>query len=144
MDIYKRLTNIPYKLVSTKEVVGEFFLNSTTSPDMDYVSKPGFDFVSETENILGKKLAEYKIGENDSTLLYYAYIYGGIILTGDRHLRKAAEEKGIEVHGTLWILKKAIQDNYLVCADAKELVKMMKRSNQWLPGMDLVSHYLGC
>ena len=36
-------------------------------------------------------------------------LLGASLLTGDRHLRAAAEQEGVPVHGTLWLLDEMVR-----------------------------------
>jgi len=45
----------------------------------------------------------------DLFTLALAKARGAVLLTGDRHLRKAAEQEKLSVHGTLWILDELVR-----------------------------------
>jgi rRNA-processing protein FCF1 len=46
---------------------------------------------------------------NDLFALVAAKTMGALLLTGDRHLREAAEQEGVPVHGTLWLLDEILR-----------------------------------
>ncbi len=46
---------------------------------------------------------------NDLFALVAAKAMGALLLTGDRHLREAAEREGVAVHGTLWLLDEMVR-----------------------------------
>ncbi|KYH33075.1 MULTISPECIES: type II toxin-antitoxin system VapC family toxin [Moorella] len=45
----------------------------------------------------------------DLFALALAKARGAVLLTGDRHLRKATEQEKVSVHGTLWILDELVR-----------------------------------
>ena len=48
-----------------------------------------------------------------------------ILLTGDGHLRKAAMKECVEVHGTLWVVDKALCNNKISLETYKQLLKAL-------------------
>ena len=61
------------------------------------------------------------------------------LLTGDRKLRNEAEDQGVEVHGTIWVISSLV-DNELV--DRKKgihLLETLKRVNSSLPVVEIDS-----
>lgn len=50
-----------------------------------------------------------KAGFNDCSVLFLARKLGAMIISSDKALRKAAEARAIEVHGTLWILDRLVE-----------------------------------
>ena len=45
----------------------------------------------------------------DLSALVIARSLGATLLTGDHHLREAAEQEGIPIHGTLWLLDRLLE-----------------------------------
>jgi predicted nucleic acid-binding protein len=44
----------------------------------------------------------------DALNLAYARDHGRVLLAGDQPLREAARERGVEVHGTIWIVEQVV------------------------------------
>lgn len=44
------------------------------------------------------------LSANDCFCLITARVRGGILLTGDGHLRRVATDEGLRVHGVLWVI----------------------------------------
>ncbi len=67
----------------------------------------------------------------DCSVLITAKEQNALILTGDNHLRKAAIDYQIEVHGILWIFDKLIEKGYislkLACIKLTELLSFNNR-----------------
>lgn len=64
--------------------------------------------VSELEREIGSK-AKF----NDCTVLFLALKLDAMLLSGDKPLRRAGNEKQIEVHGTLWIFDQLVERKLL-------------------------------
>lgn len=60
-----------------------------------------------------------------------------ILLTGDRHLREAAEREGVEVHGTLWLVDRMVEASLLDLRGATEALLAMRRAGRRLPAEEL-------
>lgn len=58
-----------------------------------------------------------------------------ILLTGDSDLRSAAEDLGIEVHGTIWILDHLVSVDALTKPAASMALEAMADSNRRLPSL---------
>jgi Zn-dependent peptidase ImmA (M78 family)/predicted nucleic acid-binding protein len=50
-----------------------------------------------------------QVSTNDLFALVLAKELQAILLTGDRHLRQIADQEGVAVHGTLWVLDELVQ-----------------------------------
>ena len=55
------------------------------------------------------------------------------LLTGDKKLRKEAEEHGVEVHGTLWIIDTLVDNGLIDRKKGIELLELLKKVNFSLP-----------
>lgn len=58
------------------------------------------------------------------------------LLTGDRDLRIAAKEEGIEVHGTLWIVEELLKAKLIKQLEARNSFDAMKTKGSRLPWGD--------
>ena len=74
-----------------------------------------------------------KLSFADCSVLYHASLRCAIILSGDAQLRKTAEQQGIPVHGTLWFLKKLVDQAKLKTADAVVILERLNKINPRLP-----------
>jgi predicted nucleic acid-binding protein len=59
------------------------------------------------------------------------------LLTGDRRLREAAEQEGVEVHGTLWLLDQMVEQEIIAARDAAEALERMQSQGRRLPGHEV-------
>ncbi len=85
-----------------------------------------------------KKIIEenkkYKIlSIQDHSILELSLSLQGILCTGDKKLKKIAENKGIETHGTLWIIEQLVSSKHLSCKEAIEKLNQLKENNPRIP-----------
>jgi rRNA-processing protein FCF1 len=60
-----------------------------------------------------------------------------LLVTGDRHLRQAAEQEGVPVHGTLWALDELVGNGILIPMQAASALLRMKGAGRRLPGEEV-------
>jgi len=56
-----------------------------------------------------------------------------MLLTGDKGLRNEAEERGLEVHGSIWVVMKIIDAKLVSAEKGIELFEKLKIVNDSLP-----------
>lgn len=69
----------------------------------------------------------------DCSVIFDADLFKGVIISGDKKLRKAAKAKKLEVHGTLWVIDQLVQNNLIGSAEAKESLELIMQKNPRLP-----------
>jgi predicted nucleic acid-binding protein len=55
------------------------------------------------------------------------------MLTGDKKMREVAEKMSLEVHGSIWVIRKLINSNLITTDKAIALLKQLLMINSWLP-----------
>ena len=71
--------------------------------------------------------------QNDLFALALAKQESCPLLTGDRRLRKAAEQEGVELKGTLWLVERMAEEAIISVEGAAEAYEGMRREKRWLP-----------
>ena len=77
------------------------------------------------------------ISLEDASVLHLAAASEGVLLTSDSVLRRCASEKGVEVHGILWVFDTLVSRgklNPLVAAERLEA--LTARGISWLPKVE--------
>lgn len=69
----------------------------------------------------------------DKTMLWKSIQLQCALLTCDNKLKKEAIDHGIEVHGSIWVIEKMVEENILVSSKAIELLERLKTVNDRLP-----------
>lgn len=72
----------------------------------------------------------------DLSALVLARSEGGILLTGDKALRAAGEEEGLEVRGVLWLLDEMVSRQVLSGTKAIAALQLMLKGGSRLPTTD--------
>ncbi|HOB85708.1 MAG TPA: DUF3368 domain-containing protein [Bacteroidales bacterium] len=55
------------------------------------------------------------------------------MLTGDKKMKEIAENIGIEVHGSIWVIDELYNYNLISSEKAIELLEQLLKTNSWLP-----------
>ena len=69
----------------------------------------------------------------DCSVCYYAKKHGVPMLTGDRRLRRHAEQLSIEVHGILFLFDEMVANSVITSIDAATKLKELMALNSRLP-----------
>lgn len=69
----------------------------------------------------------------DKTMLWKSIQLNCSLLTCDRKLKLEAKEHGVEVHGSIWVIEKLVEENVLDKSKAIALLEQLKTINDRLP-----------
>lgn len=69
----------------------------------------------------------------DKTMLWKSIQLNCALLTCDRKLKLEAKEHGVEVHGSIWVIEKLVEENVLDKYKAIFLLEQLKTFNDRLP-----------
>lgn len=91
----------------------------------------------------------YKSAElsgQDRLNLYYAKTYSRILLAGDKPLRERSQFEGVEVHGSLWLIERAIEQSLVSPAELCRWLKVWPSLGRRFPTSELrrLVDRLGC
>lgn len=113
------------KLSDQKEAV-EVFVRAKELTVIEFDS----DDISEIEAFKTSK--NFK-GITDKSVLWKALKLDCPLLTGDRKLRLEAENQGVEVHGTIWVIERLVEQNLINVERGVYLLETLKQANSSLP-----------
>lgn len=88
------------------------------------------DEIGEIEGLKTRK--SFK-GITDKSVLWKSLQLDCPLLTGDRKLRSEAENQGVEVHGTIWVIACLVEKDLIEMTKAIQLLKKLKQINSSLP-----------
>lgn len=75
-----------------------------------------------------------EVSINDLFAVLLAETKGALLLTGDKRLRRIAEqEHNLQVHGTLWVLDQLVKRKHLSPTEASSALQKMIQSGSRLP-----------
>lgn len=70
-----------------------------------------------------------QLSRYDALALSIAKTRGFVLLTGDRRLRTAASEAGVQVRGTIWVFDELLRENVLSEREYVEFMKELLKNN---------------
>ena len=76
-------------------------------------------------------------GITDKSVLWKSLKLDFPLLTGDRKLRKEAENQGVEVHGTIWVIRSLVDNELINRIKGIHLLETLKRVNSSLPVVEI-------
>ena len=88
------------------------------------------DEIETASNLLTKRIFK---GITDKSVLWKASELACPLLTGDKKLRNEAEEMGIEVHGSIWVIEILLENNLIRKSIGIEFLESLKLVNGSLP-----------
>lgn len=128
-----------------------FELINFTEQDWESLDETGmvtYDLTpEEVEEAFALKSHHPSLSANDCFCFVTARVHAGILLTGDSYLRRVATERGLPVHGVLWIVDRLSEvaqcDNSVLvnalgtwCEDSTVFLpreELLKRLNRHAP-----------
>jgi len=87
----------------------------------------------EIEEVINLKTKRNLRRITDKSVLWKALKLKCRLLTGDKNLRSEAKEQGLEVNGSLWVIRTLIETKIISPAVASELLEKLKKVNDSLP-----------
>lgn len=87
----------------------------------------------EIEEVVNLKTKRNLRRITDKSVLWKALQLKCRLVTGDKNLRSEAEEQGLEVNGSLWVIKTLVETKIIAPTFAAELLEKLKTVNDSLP-----------
>lgn len=87
----------------------------------------------EIEEVVNLKTKRNLRRITDKSVLWKALQLKCRLLTGDKNLRNEAEEQGLEVNGSLWVIKTLVETKIIAPVLAAGLLEKLKVVNDSLP-----------
>ena len=87
----------------------------------------------EIEEVVNLKTKRNLRRITDKSVLWKALQLKCRLVTGDKNLRSEAEEQGLEVNGTLWVIRTLVETKIITPVSAAELLEKLKMVNDSLP-----------
>ena len=131
-DLIDAFMNLPFSFVLSDVIREEFSspVNCVKKVRKIKTSSLGPDKVQEVYELFH---SAPNLSLNDCFALLLAKEKKAILLTGDKKLRKIAEQKGMEVHGILWVMDMLFEEKILDGERLIEALRAMLRNDTRLP-----------
>jgi predicted nucleic acid-binding protein len=126
---------------TTQVVLQELRKGYTEHPALELVTQGNWLSVAEFDTLPEASLfAEWarRIGAEDrdfgeASVFAFAELRSGIAITDDRRAVAIAQARGLEVHGTIWLLARACRDGKLSEPGAGSLIDALRGTSHRLP-----------
>jgi hypothetical protein len=109
-------------------------------PDLPHLGLKLLELHEETVAYADGLIAKYRrLGAsiNDLLALALARQEKCPLLTGDLRLRTAAQEEGVEMHGTLWLIEQMVKARTITVRQAEAAYAKMREADRRLPWNDV-------
>lgn len=138
VGLLSEISSLPYE-IHTVDFVVEEVIDSSQRAVLDKLISEGkitvnsfneeelMDIVDEHSTISGN------LSITDCSVCYFARKHRVPLLTGDRRLRKYAEQQAIEVHGILFIFDEMVHYSIISSSVAADKLEELYRLNSRLP-----------
>ncbi|MBN1338620.1 MAG: hypothetical protein JXA03_04815 [Bacteroidales bacterium] len=128
---------LDYEICTTDFVVNEIVRVDQADQIQNFIRSKQLTVYKLTSDEI-EKVVNLKTKRNlrritDKSVLWKALQLKCRLVTGDKNLRSEAEEQGLEVNGSLWVIKKLLETNVISPAIAAELLEKLKIVNNSLP-----------
>lgn len=132
---------LDYEINTTDFVIREILLSEQKEQIESFIRARKLIVIhltpDEVEEVETFKLKRFFKGITDKTVLWKAFQLKCLLLTGDKKLRSEAEEQGIEVHGSLWVIKMLVENNIITSKKGIDLLNHLKELNGRLPNKEI-------
>lgn len=131
-EVLERLFDLTPEVFTT-----DLTANELEEPPADRLIQMGLTVYSLRDAELSE--AEQLASENasvslqDTSVIVLARRLGAIVLADDKPLRELAQSKGLQVHGSLWVLEQLAFHQLITASVLCEAIRKMLRSGRRLP-----------
>ena len=123
--------------LSVKLAAPDMVIVELKEPDDQLLIRYGLQSVTlsgaQLQEVIELRTRYRGVSANDLSALVLARALQTTLLTGDRHLRQAANREGVIVHGTLWLLDEMVHQRAVTPLRAAEALKQMLKRGRRLP-----------
>ncbi len=99
----------------------------------------GIQKIEVTQDWL-RSSTEYHQGSlsfQDALCLYYAKNFNRVLITNDKPLRTLSQQQGVQVHGTLWIIRQAYEQKILSRNELCEWISILIQQGSRMPPLEV-------
>lgn len=137
IDVLPDFFELDYEICTTDFVVNEIIRVDQADQMQNFIrSKQLMVFklsADELSEVLQLKTKRNLRRITDKSVLWKALQLECRLLTGDKNLRNEAEEQGLQVGGSIWVIKSLVEKNIISPIRAVDLLEKLKNVNDSLP-----------
>lgn len=131
-DILDLLTCLDWELMAPDLILDELAQPSGSDLEQSGIAR-GILTGQEMQKVYELASNHPEVSSPDFSVLVLAVREGTVLLTDDRNLRKVAADKGVEVHGTLWVMDRLVEQGVLTKELASHSLDMMVKKGRRFP-----------
>lgn len=125
---------LPWEIHTTDFVISEFTDEAQKKTILGYAQLVIKQYApDELSELVDFYVKHSQVSINDCSVWQYAKQKQYALLSGDGHLRKLANNDGIEVHGTLFVIDQLVTRGIISNAYAVEVLEKLKSTNTRQP-----------
>ena len=128
---------LDFEICTTDFVVNEILRLEQAEQIQNFIRSKQLTVINfsadEIEEVVNLKTKRTLRRIADKSVLWKALQLKCTLLTGDKSLRNEAEENGLEVHGSIWVVLLMVDSNLLSVVKGIELFEKLKIVNDSLP-----------
>lgn len=132
---------LDYEICTTDFVVNEILQSEQEELINSFIRSRKLSILQltedEVEEIRTFKTVRFFKGITDKTVLWKAIKLKCLLLTGDKKLKKEAEDHNIEVHGSIWVINQLIETKIITKIEGIKLLEMLREVNGSLPSDEI-------
>lgn len=137
IEVLPDFFGLDYEICTTDFVVNEIIRIDQAEQIQNFIRSKQLTVYKlssdEIEEVVNLKTKRNLRRITDKSVLWKALQLKCRLVTGDKNLRSEAEEQGLEVNGSLWVIKTLVETNIISPAVAAELLEKLKIVNDSLP-----------
>lgn len=138
-QLLEEFTRLPADILVSDAQLGE--IEKEKGLDLDpYLSRLSSQSYTPSEMTTAQEMvAKYpQLSAPDVLAFLLAERTGATLITGDKNLRKLANSKRVDCHGTLWILDTLLEHETITAEIACLALQSMLAENSFLPRLDVL------
>jgi len=129
--------SLDYEICTTIFVIQEIKKSDQKEAIEVFIRAKELNVIEFSPDEIGE-ISEFKTnksfkGITDKSVLWKSLQLECPLLSGDKKLRVEAESQGVEVHGTIWVIERLVDNNMISKAKGVHLLEYLKRVNSSLP-----------
>jgi len=136
VDLSDEFFRLPFEMYTTNLVSAEI-TDESAKQFHQYIEKKMINIHSfsdeELEKVVYIKAENPPLSLADCSCFWLCKQLSAILLTSDGKLRSSASEKGIIVHGILWVFDQLVSQEEITRREAENKLKVLIEINPWLP-----------
>lgn len=136
LELLSTALKLPYEIETTDLVQSEI-VETEQAEVLSQCIKNGLLLIHSTsEELLAIAAIKNQVSQlsiADCSVMHHAQTRSGILVSGDTRLRKEAERRKLQVHGTPWLITCMVEEGVITAKLAIEKMKLLMQLNPRLP-----------